>query len=408
MRGAGWCSSSCPPTALWVAFPLYFLQLHLLPARWGAARRDAHRGRGHRRRTWRTGSRSTPGAFIGPLLGAAVAVATVLGYQALYRESERRRHLIEELIATRAELAAAERTAGTLAERERLAREIHDTLAQGLSSIQLLLRAAQRALPAESPAAPHIEQARAAAAGQPRRGPPLRTRPVPAGPGRTGRSPAALERLCATAPGLTGPLHGERHAGRAADAVRGRAAADRAVGARQHRAARAVRAAPRSPSASWTRPWHSTSSTTARGFDPASRPGRTTAASACPRCAHAPSRSGGTFTVESAPGQGTAVAVTLPLPAPASAGGRRGRMTIRLLLADDHPVVRAGLRAVLDAEPDFEVVAEAATAEGAVELRRGRRGRRRPHGPPVRRRACTARRPPRPSRRGPVRRASSS
>ncbi|MFD3543877.1 response regulator [Streptomyces sp. NPDC058662] len=43
-------------------------------------------------------------------------------------------------------------------------------------------------------------------------------------------------------------------------------------------------------------------------------------------------------------------------------------MTIRLLLADDHPVVRAGLRAVLDTEPDFAVTAEAATAERAVEL----------------------------------------
>ncbi|MGV2919668.1 response regulator [Streptomyces alfalfae] len=44
-----------------------------------------------------------------------------------------------------------------------------------------------------------------------------------------------------------------------------------------------------------------------------------------------------------------------------------GAPTVRLLLADDHPVVRAGLRAVLDAEPDFEIVAEAATAEAAVE-----------------------------------------
>ncbi|KOX22474.1 MULTISPECIES: response regulator [unclassified Streptomyces] len=43
-------------------------------------------------------------------------------------------------------------------------------------------------------------------------------------------------------------------------------------------------------------------------------------------------------------------------------------MTVRLLLADDHPVVRAGLRAVLDTEPDFTVVAEAATAGRAVEL----------------------------------------
>lgn len=39
---------------------------------------------------------------------------------------------------------------------------------------------------------------------------------------------------------------------------------------------------------------------------------------------------------------------------------------IRLLLADDHPVVRAGLRAVLETEPGIDVVAEAATAEEAV------------------------------------------
>ncbi|MFI5806284.1 response regulator [Streptomyces sp. NPDC051561] len=39
---------------------------------------------------------------------------------------------------------------------------------------------------------------------------------------------------------------------------------------------------------------------------------------------------------------------------------------IRLLLADDHPVVRAGLRAVLDTEADFVVVTETATAEEAV------------------------------------------
>ncbi|WP_328415216.1 response regulator transcription factor [Micromonospora sp. NBC_00389] len=39
---------------------------------------------------------------------------------------------------------------------------------------------------------------------------------------------------------------------------------------------------------------------------------------------------------------------------------------IRLLLADDHPIVRAGLRAVLETEPGITVVAEAATAEEAV------------------------------------------
>lgn len=40
---------------------------------------------------------------------------------------------------------------------------------------------------------------------------------------------------------------------------------------------------------------------------------------------------------------------------------------IRLLVADDHPIVRAGLRAVLETESDFTVVAEAATAEDAID-----------------------------------------
>ncbi|MGW1256240.1 sensor histidine kinase [Streptomyces sp. NPDC002513] len=150
------------PDGLWAAFPLYFLQLHLLPVRWSLPSVALTAAAAIASFLVHT-SQLTPGAFIGPLLGAAVAVATVLGYEALYRESERRRALIEELVATRADLAAAERTAGVLAERERLAQEIHDTLAQGLSSIQLLLRAAQRLLPEGSPAAPHIEQARTAA-----------------------------------------------------------------------------------------------------------------------------------------------------------------------------------------------------------------------------------------------------
>ncbi|SFN69702.1 response regulator [Mycetocola miduiensis] len=43
---------------------------------------------------------------------------------------------------------------------------------------------------------------------------------------------------------------------------------------------------------------------------------------------------------------------------------------IRLLIADDHPVVRAGLRALFATEPDLDVVAEAATGEQAVEQSR--------------------------------------
>jgi two-component system, NarL family, response regulator NreC len=41
-------------------------------------------------------------------------------------------------------------------------------------------------------------------------------------------------------------------------------------------------------------------------------------------------------------------------------------VTIRVLVVDDHAVVRAGLRRVLDAESDIETVGEAATAERAV------------------------------------------
>src|SRR3954454_25367942 len=42
--------------------------------------------------------------------------------------------------------------------------------------------------------------------------------------------------------------------------------------------------------------------------------------------------------------------------------------TIRVLLVDDHAVMRAGLRALLASEPDMEVVGEASTGEEAVEL----------------------------------------
>jgi len=43
-------------------------------------------------------------------------------------------------------------------------------------------------------------------------------------------------------------------------------------------------------------------------------------------------------------------------------------MTVRIVLADDHPIVREGLRTVLETQADFEVVAEAANGEEAVQL----------------------------------------
>ena len=41
---------------------------------------------------------------------------------------------------------------------------------------------------------------------------------------------------------------------------------------------------------------------------------------------------------------------------------------IRILLADDQTLIRAGFRALLDAEPDMEVVAECGTGGEAVRL----------------------------------------
>ena len=41
-------------------------------------------------------------------------------------------------------------------------------------------------------------------------------------------------------------------------------------------------------------------------------------------------------------------------------------MSIRILVVDDHAIVRSGLRRVLDAEPDIETVSEAENAERAV------------------------------------------
>ncbi|WP_109030030.1 sensor histidine kinase [Streptomyces rubrogriseus] len=197
--GAVWLALlALSPEAVWVAFPLYFLQLHLLSRRAGLAAVTATAVAAVAGFAAHTGSFG-PAMVIGPTLGAAVAVAVVWGYQALYRESEHRRRLIEELTATRADLARAQHTAGVLAERERLAREIHDTLAQGLSSIQLLLRAAERALP-ERPgaAAGHVVAARRAAVdnlAEARRFVAALTPPALEGTTLAD----ALERLCATA-----------------------------------------------------------------------------------------------------------------------------------------------------------------------------------------------------------------
>jgi signal transduction histidine kinase len=68
-------------------------------------------------------------------------------------QSAERAGIIDQLEATRAELDAAQHEAGRLAERQRLATDIHDTLAQGLTSILMLIQAAQADLDGSHPRA---------------------------------------------------------------------------------------------------------------------------------------------------------------------------------------------------------------------------------------------------------------
>ncbi len=50
-----------------------------------------------------------------------------------------------------------------------------------------------------------------------------------------------------------------------------------------------------------------------------------------------------------------------------------GGSSVRLLIADDHALVRSGLRSLLKREPDFEIAGEAEDGREAVELCRGLR-----------------------------------
>ncbi len=133
------------PDFSWLAFPLFFLQMHLLRTRTalfaivgltlvviGAQ--------------WAHAGSITAASVIGPAFGAAFSIVMGFAYQALYTEGVNQRRALDELRRTRAALAGEQHRAGVLAERERLARDIHDTLAQGFSSIVLVSRSARAAL----------------------------------------------------------------------------------------------------------------------------------------------------------------------------------------------------------------------------------------------------------------------
>jgi len=88
-------------------------------------------------------------ALLTSVIQSSVAIALGLWITGLARESESRAGLLAELQRTRADLAATEHARGVLAERQRMAGEIHDTLAQGFTSIVALAQAADAALDAD-------------------------------------------------------------------------------------------------------------------------------------------------------------------------------------------------------------------------------------------------------------------
>ncbi|MEQ4299828.1 sensor histidine kinase [Plantactinospora sp. B6F1] len=79
-----------------------------------------------------------------PVAGLGVVLSAVLGTwsRRVVAQSQERARLIRELDRSRSEVARLSHEAGTLAERQRLAGEIHDTIAQGLTSVVLLVQAA--------------------------------------------------------------------------------------------------------------------------------------------------------------------------------------------------------------------------------------------------------------------------
>ncbi|OEJ33063.1 two-component sensor histidine kinase [Streptomyces subrutilus] len=128
------------PSFAWCAVPLFFTALRTLPPR-AAIVLVALLTVFVVIAQLRLATAFDPNLLLAPPAVAALATAVFVHME---RQARAQRTLIDDLIRTRRELAATERREGTLAERQRLSMEIHDTLAQNLSSQQMLLQAADR------------------------------------------------------------------------------------------------------------------------------------------------------------------------------------------------------------------------------------------------------------------------
>lgn len=155
------------PEYVWLAFALWLLAGFVMRMRWAAvlsililavviAAPVLHHGT------------TSYANVIGPLVGGVFALGISRGYLELVRDARERRRLIaslvtaqEEMAALQDELARTQRESGASAERTRVSRDIHDTVAQSLSSIGMLSRGA---LVAEADRVRALEQIGALAA----------------------------------------------------------------------------------------------------------------------------------------------------------------------------------------------------------------------------------------------------
>ncbi|WP_433049251.1 sensor histidine kinase [Dactylosporangium sp. CS-033363] len=248
-----------------------------------------------------------------PLTALGLAFAALIGtYVArLTDQNQERAAMIAELTASRAEVARLSHEAGVATERSRLAAEIHDTLAQGFTSIIALTQAAESELDADPPAAArrldlvvrtardNLAEARALVAAL-----------APADLQATGLGAALrrqLDRLAAET-GLGTALHvadGAEAVPTALQVVLLRAAQEALSNARRHAGASTVEVVLRAAGAAV----ELTVTDDGAGFTP----GAATAGFGLAGMRARAEQIGGSCTVASAPGAGTTVTVTLPV-----------------------------------------------------------------------------------------------
>ena len=271
-------------------------------------------------------------------------------------------------------LAHSAKEAAVLVERNRIGQEIHDGLAQAFTGILMQLGAAEEFPPCKKQDAGQAlmpdAHPRSGARG-PRGGAPLghgaAARPdAPRGPG-AGAAPAgrALDRAGRRRRAASRAAAGHRPEARA----RARAAAHCAGSGQQRRAPCAIPSMCASRMADEPAHWVLAVADDGRGME--QRAGALRAAGLRAH-QHARARRGDRRRVADREPAGRRARASAcgcrSAGGSVMVAGTDDRKKIRVILADDHPVVRDGLAAMVNRQPDMEVVAEAGDGEEAIEL----------------------------------------